>query len=83
MAKIFRNVLVTAENTAKVREFVGRIVQKIMISDASLTLEYLPERIVNARSGGSQWDVKWLPDRSTLRTARLVVELPGKMRRAA
>lgn len=83
MAKIFRNVLVTAENTAKVREFVGRIVQKIMISDASLTLEYLPERIVNARSGGSQWDVKWLPDRSTLRTARLLVELPGRMRRAA
>lgn len=61
-ARIFRDVLVTAENPAKVREFLRHVLQRVVLGDSSVTLEYLPERIVNSRIGCSQWDVRWLPD---------------------
>ena len=82
-ARIFRDILVTAENPAKVREFLRHVLQRAVLDDGSVMLEYLPERIVNTRSGCSQWDVRWLPDRSSLRTERLAVLLPEGMRRAA
>jgi site-specific DNA recombinase len=61
-ARIFRDVLLTAENPAKVREFLGHVIQKVVIQDGFASLEYLPERIVNARLGDSQCEVRWLPD---------------------
>ena len=61
-ARIFRDVLMTAENPAKVREFLGLVVQRVTVKDGFASLEYLPERIVNARFGGSQCGVVWLPD---------------------
>lgn len=80
-ARIFRDILVTAESPAKVREFLRHVLQRAVLDDGSVTLEYLPERIVNTRSGCSQWDVRWLPDRATLRTDVLYVALPGRLRR--
>lgn len=82
-ARIFRDVLVTAESPAKVRSFLGRILEQVTIRDDELIIEYLPERIVNARLSGSQCEVRWLPDRSTLRTIRLALWLPDRLRKAA
>ncbi len=82
-ARIFRDVLVTAESPAKVRSFLGKIIEKVTILDREAVLEYQPERIVNARLSGSQCDVRWLPDRSTLRTISLRLYLPEKMIKAA
>ncbi|MBW7903822.1 MAG: recombinase zinc beta ribbon domain-containing protein [Rhodocyclaceae bacterium] len=61
-ARIFRDILVSAENTSKVREFLGHVVSRIVIGDGKAMLEYLPERIVNARMSDSQCVVRWLPD---------------------
>ena len=80
-ARIFRDILVTAESPAKVREFLGHVLQRAVLDDGSVTMEYLPDRIVNTRSGCSQWDVRWLPDRATLRTEILSVALPGRISR--
>lgn len=81
-ARVFRDVLLTAENPARVREFIGHFVTRAVVGREVVTLEYLPERIVNTRLGDSQCAVRWLPDRATLRTARIVVDLPARRRAA-
>lgn len=81
-ARVFRDVLLTAENPARVREFIGHFVTRAVVGREVVTLEYLPERIVNTRLGDSQCAVRWLPDRSTLRTARIEVRLQKRLRRA-
>lgn len=82
-ARIFRDVLMTAENPVKVREFLGNVIKKVVIKDGFASLEYLPERIVNARLGDSQCEVRWLPDRSTLRTKIIDISLPRRVKLVA
>jgi hypothetical protein len=64
-ARVFRDVLVTAESAAKVREFLGHIMKRVVLGDGEVTLEYLPERIVNAQLGGSRCEVRWLPSKAS------------------
>lgn len=78
--KIFRDILLTAENPSKVRDFLSHVVQRVVVRDDFVSLEYLPERIVKAQLGGSQCEVRWLPDCSTLRTAEVRFFWPRRWR---
>lgn len=82
-SKIFRDILVTADSPRKIREFVGQVINKITLNATEVDIEYHPERIASAQASGSQCDVRWLPDRATLRTANLVFLLPWGMQKAA
>lgn len=74
-AVMFRELVQTTEEPAKVRAFMGHIVKKASIRGHQVALDYWPESIVNA-IGGSQCVVSWLPARATGRTRRICVSLP-------
>nr|MBL8410813.1 recombinase zinc beta ribbon domain-containing protein [Dechloromonas sp.] len=61
-AKIFRDILVTAESPKKVREFLGNVISKITVGESDVRLEYIPSRLATAKIGGSHCEVRWLPD---------------------
>lgn len=82
-SRVFRDILVSADSPKKVREFVGQVINKITLNATEVDIEYHPERIVNAQTSGSQCDVRWLPDQSTLRTAHIVFLLPWGLQKAA
>lgn len=75
-ARMLREVVETSEESAKLREFMQKIVKKASIQGDEVTLDYWPESIVSA-IGGSQCGVKWLPEVATGRTKRIVIKLDG------
>lgn len=76
-AKLFREMVSACEDPRRLRGFLGTFVRRVVILGEEASIEYWPERIVNAPKGGSHCDVSWLPDLSSLRTIRVV--LMGRM----
>lgn len=70
--EIFRDLVMEAE-PAKARAFLSKIVRQAVLVGGEVSIEYFPDRIMNAVNGGSQCDIRWLPDLSTLRTARFTL----------
>jgi hypothetical protein len=79
-AELFRDVLRSCEEPAKLRQVMAAIVKKASIRGAEVALDYWPESIVSA-VGGSQCPVTWLPGVGTGRTRRMVVQVEGLRRR--
>lgn len=80
-AELFRDVVRSCDEPAKLRQVMAAIVKKASIRDHEVALDYWPESIVNA-IGGSQCAVTWLPGVATGRTKRMVVVIEGVRRRA-
>lgn len=66
-----RGMVRDCEDVAATRDFLKTIVKKASIRGPKIDLEYWPERLVAAASGGSQCVVSWLPDVCTMRTANI------------
>ena len=79
-AELFRDVLRSCEEPAKLRQVMAAIVKKASIRGAEVALDYWPESIVSA-VGGSQCPVTWLPGVGTGRTRRMLVQVEGLRRR--
>lgn len=73
-AQMFRELVQTSDDPAKVRAFMGHIVKKASIRGAEVALDYWPEALVSA-IGGSQSVVSWLPGVTTGRTKRILVRV--------
>ena len=60
-AQLFRELVQTSDEPAKVRAFMAHVVKKASIRGTEVVLDYWPEALVSA-IGGSQSVVSWLPD---------------------
>lgn len=81
--EVFRGMVERCEDPKRVREFLSGIVRRVILEDHEARVEYFPERISMPAIGGSQCEVRWLPDLATLRTARIPMPPRGWRRRAA
>ena len=78
-AEMFREIVRTTENPAKLRQFLSGIVKKASIKEGEALIDYWPESIVNSL-GGSRCGATWLPVVATGRTVRISVVLPAVSR---
>ncbi len=84
LQQFVRDVVVTSPQPKKVREFFAGFVEEIVVFGAELAINYRKDRIVTAnRTDTVHSGERWLPDLGFLRTARVVVALPERWRRAA
>ena len=79
--EVFRGLVERCEDPKRVREFLSGIVRRVVLDDQEARVEYFPERIALPAVGGSQCEVRWLPDLATLRTARIAIPGAGWRRR--
>lgn len=83
---VMRDLVQKCESPQAVRAFVASIVKTIEVGDQAITVEYHPECLIRDDRGEAVHSVSsWLPVVGTLRTVRLVFDLPafGGIRRAA
>lgn len=73
-----RGMVRDCEDVAATRAFLKLIVKKASIERDQIALEYWPERLVSAASGGSQCVEYWLPDTTTMRTIGIVFNFPRR-----
>lgn len=73
------------DNPKKVREFLGQFVDRVLVSDSSVRIEYRPECLVvnNQELEIVPSKAVWLPEHTLLGTKKLVVQLPERFRRKA
>ncbi len=76
-AEVLRGLVMDCNEPKKLRAFVGSFVKEITVADGDVTVDYHPECLVqlNNRTRIHSAD-KWLPERGTLRTVRLVIARP-------
>lgn len=77
-----RYIIESESNPSKIRHFLGLIIEKIVLGDTSVRIFYRPEVLIkNPEPIAVPSGENWLPERSLLGTAVLVVDLPTRFRR--
>ncbi|SFW40434.1 recombinase family protein, partial [Nitrosovibrio sp. Nv17] len=79
MAEMMRDIVTTTRDVNKLRRFFGSFIERIVVLEEGLRIEYQADKLVNPDGfdvvRGKTW---WLPDRISLRTAMLKIPLPEK-----
>lgn len=83
LQKMLRGIVEQSANPRKQREFFTGILKRVTMHADEAEIEYYPERILNRTEAVHSASIRWLPDRSTLRTAAIVVRFGGGLRRVA
>lgn len=80
----FKDIVAGCDDPKRIRRFLSGIIRQAVLDGSEVRVEYYPERVVTAGDGGSLCEVGWLPDISTVRTAKisLSANLKGRSRAA-
>lgn len=79
-----RDVVMTGKNPKKIRDFFAGFVESVVVFGDAATVNYRKDRLVTLNAVETvQSEKGWLPVLGTQRTARVVVLLPDRFRRAA
>lgn len=76
-ARVMRQMVNECEDAKTLRGFVASIVERIVVSEAEVRVEYHPECLIRVDGAAVRSTVNWLPVHGLLRTAVMVIARPG------
>lgn len=86
LAQYLSDIIKNKAERSQVRAFMGGFIEKVLIGDSTVRIEYDPNRLVcNAEPALVHSGVNWLPERYSIRTGLKVVKstLPQRFARRA
>jgi site-specific DNA recombinase len=84
LGETLRYIIETTTDVKKLRHFFSSFINRIVVSDTRVRIEYRPECLIsNQEPKKVPSNVKWLPEHSLLGTKKLLVDLPVRFRRKA
>lgn len=74
-----------AENPKKIRHFFGSFIDRIVVGDDQVSIDYAPQLLVTSQTDRRMVPIKagWLPGRTLLGTVKVGVALPVRFHKRA
>jgi site-specific DNA recombinase len=83
IASGLRGLVIDCYDVARKRNFFASFLKRAVVSGESIRLDYAPDALLCSAPGTVHSGIGWLPGLISLRTAKLLIELPSAWQRRA